>query len=389
MTIREMLSGFYYRKFKSKNRDFLALNNVSFEVVAGEILGIIGENGAGKSTLLKMLSKIILPTKGEVIMAGRVSSLLEVGTGFNLELSGKENIYLNGSILGMKKKEIDEKFEQIVDFSGVSEFLAVPVKYYSSGMRVRLAFAIAAHLDSDILILDEVLSVGDIHFQKKCLVKIDEITNRNNKIVIIVSHDMNAIESLCNKCIYLEDGKIKKQGKVDEVIGEYLLTNKKNIESNINSKRDNRSRGNVYIRNLQVSGINDLEKISSGESFNIKIDYKSKPESIKTEPRFIIKIFNKKNIPVVRLDSDLTLDSFESIPKEGVIICHVENFNLSPGVYSINISILSNGVLEDRLIGAQSFEVRANSEKYNFNSFDNGFNGTMLKHSFKIEKNER
>ena len=200
---------------------YWALKDVSFEVRDGEVLGIIGRNGAGKSTLLKVLSRITEPTRGKVKIRGRVSSLLEVGTGFHPELSGRENIYLNGTILGMTKREIDRKFDEIVDFSGVERFLDTPIKRYSSGMKVRLAFAVAAHLEPEILIIDEVLAVGDAEFQKKCMGKMHDVA-QGGRTVLFVSHSMAAIQSLCNKGIVLEAGSVAYDGPVDGAIEKYL-----------------------------------------------------------------------------------------------------------------------------------------------------------------------
>jgi lipopolysaccharide transport system ATP-binding protein len=197
------------------------LRNISFQVRAGEVVGVIGRNGAGKSTLLKILSKITPPTTGEVRLRGRVSSLLEVGTGFHNELTGRENVYLNGTILGMRKREVDRKFDQIVEFSGVQKFLDTPVKRYSSGMRVRLAFAVSAHLEPEILIIDEVLAVGDAEFQKKCLDKMQDV-GQEGRTVLFVSHNMRAITRLCQRAILLQDGRIAKDGPAHDVVGEYL-----------------------------------------------------------------------------------------------------------------------------------------------------------------------
>jgi lipopolysaccharide transport system ATP-binding protein len=198
-----------------------ALKDVSFEVERGEVLGIIGRNGAGKSTLLKILSRITEPTEGEAIINGRVGSLLEVGTGFHPELTGRENVYLNGAILGMTRAEIDGKFEEIVDFSGVERFIDTPVKRYSSGMRVRLAFSVAAHLDPEILLIDEVLAVGDLTFQKKCLGKMGEI-GQSGRTVLFVSHDMTSVRELCSRCILLDEGEIAVDGTTGVAIETYV-----------------------------------------------------------------------------------------------------------------------------------------------------------------------
>ncbi len=201
---------------------FLALDDINLEVKKGEALGIIGHNGAGKSTLLKLLSRVTAPTTGKISYDGRITSMLEVGTGFHRELTGRENIYMNGAILGMTKKEIDAKIEQIIDFSEVREFIDTPVKRYSSGMYVKLAFSVAAHLDSEIMIMDEVLAVGDMAFQKKCLTKMREAADKEGRTVLYVSHNMNTIRQLCDRCIVLEQGRIIFDGDVEEAISLYL-----------------------------------------------------------------------------------------------------------------------------------------------------------------------
>src|SRR5271166_819255 len=202
--------------------EFWALKNVSFELKQGQVLGIVGRNGAGKSTLLKILSRITEPTEGKVLIRGRVASLLEVGTGFHSELTGRENIFLNGAILGMTQREIAKKFDEIVAFAEVEKFLDTPVKRYSSGMYVRLAFAVAAHLEPEILVVDEVLAVGDAEFQKKCLGKMDEASRREGRTVLFVSHNMGAIEKLCTTSIWLDHGSIRQHGSAEAVVRGYL-----------------------------------------------------------------------------------------------------------------------------------------------------------------------
>ncbi|MCD4802976.1 MAG: ABC transporter ATP-binding protein [Anaerolineales bacterium] len=215
------LTNFKDENYHDPENVIWALKDISFAVERGEIIGVIGKNGAGKSTLLKILSRITHPTSGVISLNGRVSSLLEVGTGFHPELTGRDNVYLNGTILGMTKDEIDKKFDEIVDFSGVSKFIDTPVKFYSSGMGVRLAFSVAAHLEPEILLIDEVLSVGDAMFQKKSLGKMQEVS-RKGRTVLFVSHNMGAVRALCSRALLIEDGKLKKQGPVDDVINEYL-----------------------------------------------------------------------------------------------------------------------------------------------------------------------
>ena len=228
------------------DNEFWALKDINFQVNAGESVGIIGRNGAGKSTLLKILSRTTPPTSGNAILRGRLASLLEVGTGFHPELTGRENVYFNGSILGLRKLEIDKKFDEIIDFSGVERFIDTPLKHYSSGMQLRLAFAVAAHLEPEILIIDEVLAVGDAEFQKKCLGKMDEVS-RSGRTVIFVSHSMGLIQQLCERSIWLEQGQIKEMGLTNAVIQNYLRADTKNVGfmSNGSEFKD------IYLQNLQ------------------------------------------------------------------------------------------------------------------------------------------
>lgn len=212
-------------RFERKQReDFWALQDVSFTVEPGESIGIIGRNGAGKSTLLKVLSRITPPTKGRIISRGRMASLLEVGTGFHPELTGRENIFFNGSLLGMKRREIEAKFEEMVDFSGVEKFLDTPLKYYSSGMQLRLAFAVAAFLEPEILVIDEVLAVGDAEFQRKCIGKMEDVS-RSGRTILFVSHNLTAVENLCTRGVLLDKGNVMTQGDMPEVIRQYQASN--------------------------------------------------------------------------------------------------------------------------------------------------------------------
>ena len=211
----------------NKGEKFKALDNVSFEVKKGERIGIIGHNGAGKSTLLKLISRVTGPTEGNIYLNGRVASMLEVGTGFNPELTGRENIYVNGAILGMTKKEIDAKMEDIIEFSEVRQFIDTPVKRYSSGMYVKLAFSVAAHLDSEIMIMDEVLAVGDVSFQKKCISKMKQVSEENDRTILYVSHNMSTIRELCERVVVLHSGKIVFDGGVEEGINRYLSSKEK------------------------------------------------------------------------------------------------------------------------------------------------------------------
>ncbi|MBI5958450.1 MAG: ATP-binding cassette domain-containing protein, partial [Chloroflexi bacterium] len=253
---------------------FWALRNVSFEVARGQVVGIIGRNGAGKSTLLKLLSRIVTPDEGYAQIRGRMGSLLEVGTGFHFELTGRENIYLSGAIRGMRRQEIDHKFDEIVDFSGVEQFIDTPVKHYSSGMYLRLAFAVAAHLESEVLLVDEVLAVGDAEFQKKCLGKMGDVSQQG-RTVLMVSHNMESIQHLCNQVIVLEKGQVYMIGSTQDGIASYLSMFSTAAEGNVDlSEHSNRSRGSIPIlRNIRLLDQSGLPKnqFMSGEMLKIEL----------------------------------------------------------------------------------------------------------------------
>jgi lipopolysaccharide transport system ATP-binding protein len=262
-------------KGEKRTRDFWALQDINFKIEAGERVGIIGRNGAGKSTLLKILSRVTWPTTGEAIIRGRLSSLLEVGTGFHPELSGRENIYLNGSVLGLKKKEIDRQFDAIVDFSGVEAFLETPIKHYSSGMQLRLAFAVAAHLEPEILVIDEVLAVGDLEFQKKCIGKMEAVSKQEGRTILFVSHDLNYVSALCTKAVLLQDGRVAESGKTHQIVSNYISHITKRSAQYIYPETDRPGNDIVKLGSLRVidASFNAKSNFKVTEKIGIEMKY--------------------------------------------------------------------------------------------------------------------
>ena len=347
------LTHFYNEK--SDNKDIIwAINNISFEVMRGEVVGIIGSNGAGKSTLLKILSQITHPTSGEVVLKGRVASLLEVGTGFHPELTGRKNIYLNGTILGMTKKEINGLINEIIEFSGVGKFIDTPVKRYSSGMRVRLAFSVAAFLEPEILLIDEVLAVGDTEFQKKCLGKINQIAS-DGRTVLFVSHNMGAIKNLCSSVILIDNGQIKYNGDVDSGIYQYL--NNKNYKGQLNNQESREGSGEIRIKSINILDKNNrpIESIISGSSVSFSLGFR-KIENIKPDGLIVsLQVVNHMDIPIFIHHSRLTGSTFEDIPREGAFICEIPKIPLPQSSYKINFSIMQNKQYIDKL--DQAYEI--------------------------------
>lgn len=334
-----------------------ALQDINFEIQQGEVVGIIGKNGAGKSTLLKILSRVTQPTTGSVKVKGRIASLLEVGTGFHPELTGKENIYLNGAILGMTKAEIRSKYDEIVKFSGIQKYIDTPVKRYSSGMYVRLAFAVAAHLEPEILIIDEVLAVGDIEFQKKCLGKMSEVAGEG-RTVLFVSHNMAAIRSLCKKGVLLKNGLLVQEGEVEEVINYY-------IESSITKGSYLRKKNN--FDELEKKVLINKAGIKSTEVEEYK-DVFYHDEKIKLSFTLQIKEFNPNyQIVVVLLDKDgrKVFTSFKNfadftLKVSGIVdidVC-IPNKLLTPGLYSFTVAVhVPNMYVLDKVENVCSFKI--------------------------------
>ena len=332
-----------------------ALRDVSFEVKRGEVVGIIGRNGAGKTTLLKILSCITEPTEGCARIRGRVGSLLEVGTGFHSELTGRENIYLSGSIMGMKRAEIDLKFDQIVDFSGIAAFLDTPVKHYSSGMYVRLAFAVAAHLEPGILIVDEVLAVGDATFQRKCLVKMDEIS-RTGQTVLFVSHNMGLVQSLCRRVIVLRNGSVYADDATPTAVAAYLQTLEEVSAENLLERTERRGKGKARLARIEITTGHQAHAPSlitgSPARFIFHVT------SVLPGMSCSFTIYDQYGQPVTYFDSAVFSRYDEKDRSQGhTFTCEVDEFLLIPGRYRINTAIMFDGEMQDHLEGACFFDV--------------------------------
>ena len=386
-----------YRKYRSLYRfgdseseasDVIwALKDVSFEVKKGEVLGIIGRNGAGKSTLLKILSRITDPTNGRAEIRGRVSSLLEVGTGFHNELTGRENIYLNGTILGMRKSEIDKNLDDIIEFSGVSKFIDTPVKRFSSGMKVRLAFSVAAHLEPEVLIIDEVLAVGDTEFQKKCLGKMHDFTEEG-RTIIFVSHNMGAIIELCPRVIILQNGMKTDEGASKPVVEKYLSSlfqqTKDTDKENANHQSgDGRLQlGSVYLQDAECR---KTTMPIAGTPMDIVIEFSSKEELYNVE--FVLTIFNSFGVAVTHCSVRVNGKCFD-IPKgDGRIVCSIRKLPLPIGKYKISVAAHDSISKLDANRTACVFDVEAS------NFFDTQFmppmkySTVLVEHSWKMLNN--
>jgi lipopolysaccharide transport system ATP-binding protein len=357
-TIREAIVGALMapiRRFRALSEHggdteaFWALKDVSFEVARGEVVGIIGRNGAGKSTLLKVLSRIVEPTEGRVVLRGRVASLLEVGTGFHPDLTGRENIFLNGSILGMKHREIRARFDEIVAFADIERFLDTPVKRYSSGMYVRLAFAVAAHLQPDILIVDEVLAVGDAEFQRKCLGKMREVSVGSGRTVLFVSHNMTAVQALCSKAVLLRSGRVHKIGPTASVVEDYLDESRRVAVTDLRTRTRRSGSGVIRLTSARVedgSG-NPRSSVQSGAPAEFVFGYETngpvRPESVDVG----VSLSDSQDQILFVLYSSYMGTHFRTLPPRGEFRCLIPSLPLRDGVYTIGGRIEVGGTEAD------------------------------------------
>lgn len=359
LSLRDKLSGIF--KPSLPKEEFWALKDVSFDVYPGESIGIIGKNGAGKSTLLKILSKITPPTSGKIISRGRIASLLEVGTGFHPELTGRENIYMNGSILGMRRKEIQKNFDAIVDFAGVEKFIDTPLKHYSSGMQLRLAFAVAAFLENEILIIDEVLAVGDAEFQKKCMGKMEDVS-KSGRTVLFVSHNMGAVKQLCKSSLLLINGKIKIFDNNEIVIDKYLssLLSKNRVSQFLEFNNNYFTISKLEI----INNVDNLNTLKFDEPIKLALKIKSKKSFKKVSFGFGVTTFD--NIPLFTTRSN----DFDLISNEEISFNTSIHHNLRAGIYNISFGVSSGNFSYVFLPEILSFEIlNYGTKTYNFNDY--------------------
>ncbi|MFZ1693306.1 MAG: ABC transporter ATP-binding protein [Flavobacteriales bacterium] len=336
--------------------EFWALKDVSFDIQPGDRVGIIGRNGAGKSTLLKVLSRIVDPTEGRVEINGRLSSLLEVGTGFHPELSGRENIYLNGAILGMSRAEIASKFDEIVAFAEVEQFLDTPVKRYSSGMYVRLAFAVAAHLEPEILVVDEVLAVGDAEFQRKCIGKMKEVSG-SGRTILFVSHNMAAIQNLCSTAIYLKHGQVQANGDASTVIAEYLRSSAGAASIDLKARTDRQGSGAVRFTAFSITDLqgNDLAALQCGAGALLHFDFESNGNV--RDLHLAIGIDDELGMRVAQLNNEATGQVFTDAKGKSRITIHLAKCALRNGRYTFTLFSSAAGDIADYLFNAGTFDV--------------------------------
>lgn len=334
-----------------------ALKNISFRVSKGEVIGIIGTNGAGKSTLLKILSRITDPTTGYAEIRGKVSSLLEVGTGFHPELTGRENVYLNGTILGMTKKEVDSKFDDIIEFSGVEKFIDTPVKRYSSGMLVRLAFSVAAHLEPEILIIDEVLAVGDAAFQQKCLGKMENVA-KEGRTVLFVSHNMAAVEHLCSRAIWIDGGQVVEIGETKKIIETYLQKSMQHARIPLADREDRRGEGDIMLNRLDIESEDGqaINHASTGKNLILRLHYITNANKSIPNCRFSITITRKERVYCM-LSTELTSKEVLNIEKKGYVEFLIPRLPLTESVYLVTVFVEANNVIQDWVMDAYELSV--------------------------------
>ncbi len=337
-----------------------ALRDINFTVERGDVLGIIGKNGSGKSTLLKLLSKVTAPTTGTIKARGRIGSLLEVGTGFHPELTGLENIYMNGAILGMTKSEIKSRLEEIVDFSGCERYIDTPVKRYSSGMKVRLGFAVAAHLEPEILVVDEVLAVGDAEFQKKAIGKMQDVSKGDGRTVLFVSHNMDSVSQLCNKGLLLDNGTVSLEGDIDTVINAYIDKKSENVDI-AEIKRNNSNFGFFRFTNITYHDENgNLKYPTTGEPLMIRIYFKNEGD-LKRKYRFAFTIWDVFEKPLISCSTKFYSKDIQLKNDKYYIDCLIDKLPLTEGKYMLSLYSAVDNICLDWIGASIPFEVKTGS----------------------------
>ena len=333
-----------------------ALKDINLEVEQGEILGIIGRNGAGKSTLLKLLSRITAPTTGEIKTRGRIASLLEVGTGFHPELTGRENVFLNGTILGMTRQEVAKQLEPIVEFSGCAKYIDTPVKRYSSGMMVRLGFAVAAHLECEILIVDEVLAVGDVEFQRRCIGKMKEISEAGERTVLFVSHNMKAVRNLCSRAVVINQGKVSLIGPTDTAVDQYQAESLTNCGTPFDEREDRGGDGSVRFTELKIRSEDGLG-ITPTSRLRFELSYATPAGTEVEHGRVVIGVYDSNNTSVYRFDTEIQDALPRKMPNAGTVVCVSDPLHTTPGPLFVSIAFFAGGHLQDHLVNATRLDI--------------------------------
>jgi lipopolysaccharide transport system ATP-binding protein len=367
---------------QAENKEFWALRDVAFDVQPGEVVGIIGRNGSGKSTLLKILSRITQQTSGEITLRGRVASLLEVGTGFHPDLTGRENVFLNGAILGMMTAEIRKKFDEIVAFAEIEQFIDTPVKRYSSGMYVRLAFAVAAHLEPEVLIVDEVLAVGDVAFQRKCLGKMDQVAGRDGRTVLFVSHNMAAIQTLCSRGLLLESGSLIADGTSRTVIAAYAESTSVLEALPMGSRTDRDGNRRAVFTSVGIESMDTGPWIQPTSRLKITLRYEG-PEPL-GRARLLVGIYDDTNIGLYALESHKGDGVGSELPPSGTVTIVTDPINLTPGSCYLSVALVADGMTVDYVRRAASFVV-ADSDGDGVPSPDRSWVLCVLNHQWSLQ----
>lgn len=372
------------------NEDYVwALRDINFEVIAGEVLGIIGKNGAGKSTLLKLLSRVTSPTTGSIRTRGRIASLLEVGTGFHGELTGRENIFMNGAVLGMTKMEIKSKLEEIISFSGCERYIDTPVKRYSSGMTVRLGFAVAAHLEPEILVVDEVLAVGDAEFQKKAIGKMQDLSTGEGRTVLFVSHNMASISSLCNRLLVLSNGELLYNGSTYEGINQYLNAYTSTSERSLKDVKNRKGLGEVKIIDILFfdKNGNNITILRTGQEVVFRVFFQKFKNEIFLKSRLSIAV-SRRGKSLILLSSEIGANQYFTIKEDGYIDFRIPKFPLTKSAYKLDLFLETDGQIQDWIEEVCEFNVEDDSFYSSGISYPNGWEGktVLIDYSFSLKQ---